>query len=133
VANTSPLPWAETSGRVKDMSKENTTNTTIGFILAFIGALILIIDAVTFHLAVNARYAAAGILLGLLILLFSFRAYTTKGRSSLGYSLLVLIIGIIAVILIGIILYLLDIITVLGGIVAVLGSIFSILGRRAKK
>jgi len=106
---------------------------TIGFILAFIGTLVLIIDAVTYHLAVNARYAAAGILLGLLILLFSFRAYTTKGRSSLGYSLLVIIIGIIAVILIGIILYLVDIIAIFGGIVAVLGGIFSMLGKRAAK
>jgi hypothetical protein len=115
------------------MSKENTTNTTIGFILAFIGALILIIDAVAFHLAANARYAAAGILLGLLILLFSFRAYTTKGRSSLGYNLLVIIIGIIAMILVGIILYIFDIITILGGLVAALGGIFSVLGKRATK
>jgi peptidoglycan/LPS O-acetylase OafA/YrhL len=115
------------------MSKENATMKTTGFILAFIGTLVLIIDAVTYHLAVNARYAAAGILLGLLILLFAFRAYTTKGRSALGYTLLVIIIGIIAVILIGIILYQVDIITILGGLVAVVGGIFLILGIRAKK
>jgi hypothetical protein len=135
VASTSLLPQVKTSGREKEMSKENTTDTGIGFILAFICTLILLVDAVTYHLSVNARDAEAEILLGLLILLFAFRAYTVKGakviQGGLGYSAVVMVIGIAAIMLSLIVLY--DIIGVLGGLVAVVGGIFLVLGKRATK
>lgn len=117
--------------REKGMSKENTTSTTIGFIVAFIGTLILIIDAVTYHLAVDARVGAAGTLLGILILIFAFRAYTTKGVTPLVFSVLIMIVGIVAIILALTVLN--DIIAIIGGSAAFVAGIFLMLGKRGTK